>query len=1014
MRPLTLTLSAFGPFPHQENIDFGKLGHTPFFLINGPTGSGKSTILDAICYALYGSTTGNERTGDQMRSDLASEGTETQVCFEFELGERRFRIERKPEQWLPKQRGTGLTRHVHRACLEQWVSEDWETVAVKPNPVNTKINELIGLSADQFRQVMVIPQGKFRDLLLASSKDREQIFGQLFSTNVYSRLESALAEQASGIRKEKDAFDQQLKGILDLVSVENEPELVSKMDELAPELSHVKQECDVLAKALDDAKRSHQKQEHLVSRFALRDQLSQQISLNMQKRTEIEGQRVVRDRALEAQKIAHLHLAQVESDKKVTTLSLTLEKLRAQEQTLNQHIKTATIELDKATKALEAKPKLQQNIFEIEQQQDRLSEIQKLQKSIEQSNGKLSATGLSITKKQEELVRYQTKLDQLERDSKVASDSKQQIALLRLELEKLSSVKKMLSQRRDLTQQDAKLNSQLTGWLNTLEKQQLQERSARAEALKLEGQWLLNQAANIAQTLGENSPCPVCGSLEHPIPAQFSGDTVTKEQVDKARQHATQSELKLKEIENTISSLRLELERISQQIKGLNVDVMALWSGSETELENHYTVTNNELNELTNLDLDIINQRLEKGRALVEQGNAELVTLDKQREQCTLEVASYQARLDTLMLVDIKAVSRNQLEIKLSELRTQVLLIDQHFEKAQKDVTDLNTQLTVIETKLTSGEKELQQSTAQHHINCESWESGLTDSPFSHLQEYQNAFREKEDIDRLSIEIKTFDELQVKLSSQLEQIKTELVDQDLPNLDLSQLKIERANEELVNRSAQLSKTQSRYDALHSAHSRLEVLKKRNQVLEEEYKILGTLSDVANGKNHLRVSLHRFVLGVLLDDVLIQASIRLQAMSFGRYHLVRKNERNKGNASSGLDLLVEDSYTSKTRDVATLSGGESFIAALSLALALSDVVQAHSGGVRLDTLFIDEGFGSLDTESLDLAIESLIELQKGGRTIGIISHVNELKEQMESRIDIGRSEHGSKITLISSQ
>ncbi|MDG2681397.1 SMC family ATPase, partial [Vibrio parahaemolyticus] len=185
---------------------------------------------------------------------------------------------------------------------------------------------------------------------------------------------------------------------------------------------------------------------------------------------------------------------------------------------------------------------------------------------------------------------------------------------------------------------------------------------------------------------------------------------------------------------------------------------------------------------------------------------------------------------------------------------------------------------------------------------------------------------------------------------------------------------------------------------------------KNRKLEEEYKVFGTLYDVASGKTGSRISLHRFVLGVLLDDVLIQASQRLSLMSKGRYILARKTEGFKGAAGRGLDLVVEDGYTGKMRDVATLSGGESFMAALALALGLSDVVQSYSGGIRLDTLFIDEGFGSLDPESLDLAIQTLVDLQQTGRMIGVISHVSELKEQMALRIDVEPSRFGSTVSV----
>jgi exonuclease SbcC len=1012
MRPLKLTLSAFGPFPNQEVIDFSLLGHSPFFLINGPTGSGKSTILDAICYALYGSTTGNERTGDQMRSDLADPNTVTQVCFEFELGNQHFRIERKPEQWLPKLRGDGLTQHKHSATLEQLNQDDWQTLAVKPIQVNQMINELIGLSADQFRQVMVIPQGKFRDLLLASSKDREQIFGQLFSTHVYSRLENALAEKAGGIRKAKDSFDQQLKGILDLVSVDNEAQLKQAISTITPDLALATKECDQLARELSQAKLDHQQQVNLVERFALRDKLSQQIALNEKQRPGVELSRELRDKAVAAEKIAHLNKARLESEQKLVTLSKTLADLRQQKSALSIQLEQAEISSLNAQKALEDKPKRQQTLFELEQQRIRVGEIEKLQNHIAQLTAQQTKIDCEISDKQAAQLRYQAKLNELELQSKQATDAQQNLALVRLDLEKLSPLKKLFQQVNVFHKQQTELKVELEITSKIGANQRVDQQKAVMSALTLERQWLLNQAAELAKQLDQDSPCSVCGSTQHPAPAQFSGDVVTKGQVDAARVVASESGLKLKDVENKIRFLNQEIARVNKELSAVSADILVSWQGTEQALDEQIGLLNAQILELARLDLPTILQRLEKGKLVVEQGVELLRSLDKQREFNTIEMTSSRAQLDTLTQEKNQQVTREQINAEIENTKLLIAKLEQNAHKTQQEALSLSTKLTVITTQLASTEAELLQWQTQHNENQALWQQALENSQFVDEQAYQSAYKQPTEIEKLSQEIKAFDDLQAKLHSQLEQVAAELLHLSLPNLSIYEQKIAIANEHFVARSKQLSDIKSEYDALNNAHTRLEILKQKNQQLENEYTVLGTLSDVANGKNHLRISLHRFVLGVLLDDVLIQASARLDTMSFGRYRLIRKNERNKGNASSGLDLLVEDSYTSKTRDVATLSGGESFIAALSLALALSDVVQAHSGGVRLDTLFIDEGFGSLDSESLDQAMQTLIELQKGGRTIGIISHVNELKEQMECRIDIQHGQNGSIISLVS--
>ncbi|MDF4534294.1 SMC family ATPase, partial [Vibrio parahaemolyticus] len=254
MRPLKLILQAFGPFAGREEIDFTKLGDAPLFLINGATGAGKSSILDAICYALYGETTGSERTGDQMRCDYAAPESLTEVIFEFELAGARYQITRQPDQEIPKKRGEGMTKKSHSATLVALKADGNELIANKPNPVAKAVVELMGLDVKQFRQVMVLPQGKFRELLTANSKEREQIFGQLFQTQLYSQIERALFERAAGIRKEKEEFDQQIKGTLSVVGLESEEQLQTELTELAPVLTHAQSQLKAEQQQWDETK----------------------------------------------------------------------------------------------------------------------------------------------------------------------------------------------------------------------------------------------------------------------------------------------------------------------------------------------------------------------------------------------------------------------------------------------------------------------------------------------------------------------------------------------------------------------------------------------------------------------------------------------------------------------------------------------------------------------------------------------------------------------------------------
>ena len=542
---------------------------------------------------------------------------------------------------------------------------------------------------------------------------------------------------------------------------------------------------------------------------------------------------------------------------------------------------------------------------------------------------------------------------------------------------------------------------------------EIETNQRQQQALRKEKAWLLNRAAEIAAQLEPDQACPVCGSTEHPQLAQFSGDAVTKTQVDQAREVHHHHLLQLNEAKAHLTALSKEQQRLTQDIKQCQNQLSLVWSGSYEEFVAKRTMVAEQIQQLSKCDTSLLLKQLKQCQSEQEQQGQAQLQLASVIEQLKLEMASLQAKLTTLRGDnDNPVMSLATLNHEFQALEQNIQQLKQQEASLASKLQQQENQLTVVMTQIASAQQELAQWQQQLILDQQSWQSALESSPFAGAEAYLAARLLPEQREQLEAEITQYDLTLARLESQFEQLNSELAQSELPDLSESEQRVEQVQQQVEQALAAVTTLQSQFDAFHQAQSRLAIVRQKNQALEQRYQVIGTLSDVANGKNHLRVSLHRFVLGVLLDDVLIQASTRLQRMSHGRYRLIRKIERSKGNASSGLELLVEDSYTSKSRDVATLSGGESFIAALSLALALSDVVQAHSGGIRLDTLFIDEGFGSLDAESLDLAIQTLIDLQKGGRTIGIISHVNELKEQMECRIDIKRDRSGSMISLVS--
>jgi exonuclease SbcC len=348
----------------------------------------------------------------------------------------------------------------------------------------------------------------------------------------------------------------------------------------------------------------------------------------------------------------------------------------------------------------------------------------------------------------------------------------------------------------------------------------------------------------------------------------------------------------------------------------------------------------------------------------------------------------------------------------MTDIATKIKTLTAAVTQAQTAFTEKSSQLASAKTNLeTLGQ---QRDTADQALKQAeaTWNQALTNSPFATLEAFNSALLSEQDQQALKSQIETYQNQLATLKGAVEQLQTELADQTIPDLQKLDLELSDKTNAFNAIETAWRQLQARHNQLQGVKTKLATAHEKNAELEAQYRIYGTLSEVANGQTGNRISLQRFVLSVLLDDVLIQASQRLNIMSNGRYQLVRKDDKAKGNKASGLDLEVEDGYTGKNRPVATLSGGESFMAALSLALGLSDVVQSYAGGIKLDALFIDEGFGSLDPESLDLAIRTLIDLQASGRMIGIISHVSELKEQMALRLDVISSKNGSSIRTIS--
>ncbi len=1054
MRPLILEMRAFGPFADCQRIDFTELGDKPLFLINGPTGAGKTTILDAICFALYGKTTGNEREGSQMRCDNADDGLLTEVYFSFELGQKRYSIRRCPEQQRAKSRGDGFTLQKSEAELKRLLPDGTEELLVvsKVTDANACIEELTGLDVDQFRQVMVLPQGKFRELLLADSKEREKIFSQLFQTHIYRRIEERLKQQALEIKAKARDLQSRRAGILETAGVESLEQLTAEIAALTPSLteatSNKQKASDALAqsaKTLDNAKA-------LTAEFERRKLLQTQLDALEQRRAEIELHQQTLENARKAEKL-------LPSLKELQFRQQEWQQAKAKEADYARQLQSAELRLkqatdDKATLAEldEHGNKLRRELEQLDKLQPAINELKQLTEEHELGLVELGRLERAEQQSRTELEQWQQQQQKLKSEANELFSSAerqgslhQALAALNTRLEKteqLGHIKQKWQQAQAGLQQ-----AEAHGHQCKAERQ-----SAETEHQRLQLAWHTGQAAILAAKLQPGQPCPVCGGLEHPAPAEMAQDIPGETELNRARDAEQQATARheaarsdYRNIKRQTEELQLELQRLSAELQAcaaadVMVDVKTdatteakadaamdadSYAKADLTMEIDRLVSRRRqlLNELQQAEaaqtrLNNCRQQLQQAEQQVEQRlkhrETQLQQLQQLREQLSLAGARKDAALAALpneyhslaaeAALELMARQLEQKQSEWQQLKQQQQDINQQYTEAVSQHKALMQALA--SSREDNARAEQFATKAQHALD-----EALKQSGFAGRQALEQAQLDEAQMQALAEKIEAWRTQRSEQQALLKAMDERLAGQSLPELGQLESLWQQQQQQLAEAEDAWQTLNNRMQSLKGTEAQLNKEALAAQALEQEYALIGTLSDVANGNSHSKVSLQRFVLSVLLDDVLLEASRRLALMSKGRYRLLRKEDRAKGNKASGLELEVEDAYSSKVRPVATLSGGESFMAALSLALGLSDVVQAYAGGIKLDTLFIDEGFGSLDQDSLELAVRTLMDLQSSGRMIGVISHVSEMKEQISCRIDINKHALGSSIRLV---
>ncbi|WP_160676705.1 AAA family ATPase [Clostridium sp. C8-1-8] len=1040
MRPIKLTICAFGPYADQQVIDFDALKGKNIFLITGPTGAGKTTIFDAISFALYGEASGSSRDKDSLRSDFASDENVTYVELEFELREKIYRIKRHPQQLKRKARGDGYTLKTAEAEL---ILPDG-TVITKVNNVDEKINEVLGINKQQFKQIVMLPQGEFRKLLEAESLEREAIFRKIFGTEAFLEVQNRLDIQRKKLYGDiMDVSNERRTYIRNIDSGEDE-----KLNTL------INAEDINITEVLEQSKLKIEKDEAKVLeiRNALekvineQDKLQKQLFQGQEINRKIDNSKLLKE-ALEKElskreeytsKETSLILARSASEVRQVEemLEAKLQEKKSKEYLINQGtinlenslklVESSKLRLDNELKRDADKNKLLSEVSLLKSYESKVKEYEVKKKNIIELDRVIKSKDEVRKDLRQKLILHKKTIE--EKNLKVREFQKEQENLSVKEVQ-FAAKKTQTDELRTLYRYYQDYNKAISSYeaekkefLNT----EIQFKKTKHDYEYMDEIFKKGQAGLLAKELLEGMPCPVCGSTKHPSPAKAIKDVPTED------------ELKLHK--NNFDKINQEYQQKLQKLSALNASL--------TELENKYKEQEDKLKEILSdklSELDIrnkLNNTAEAGKRLA----SELETLNKDidklknnislKEKLELEIdklnKEYELETNNLEKLDneytelfgkVKAEQEllvsveneipesirvlSALEAKIKNNEKLIEDIVEALNKAQEAFNKATTNKASIEAELNTQRSNLKEIEEQVVKLKERFELKLKACDFSSIDQYKAAFLTLDNIRILEKQIKEYNENLKSLQDRYAASEKEVENLNYINLEgINTSLIQLKEEEKLVRDDE-KKIAFRISTNTKALDKIQQLTSLIGDKEEKYSKVAELARIVNGDNSERLTFERYVLAAYFDEIIEAANSRLYNMSGGRFVLRRKEEKGKGRKQEGLELEVFDNYTGKARHVKTLSGGEGFKASLCLALGLADVIQAYAGGINLDTMFVDEGFGTLDPESLDNAIQCLIDLQQGGRLVGIISHVPELKERIDARLEVTPAREGSK-------
>ena len=926
MRPTKLIISAFGPYAGKTEINLEKLGNNGLYLITGDTGAGKTTIFDAITFALYGEPSGDSRDVSMLRSKYAAPETATEVEMYFTYDDKKYYIKRNPEYMRPSKRGDGFTTEKANAEFHYLDDNgnDTRPPITKTKDVNSAVVEIVKVDRNQFSQIAMIAQGDFRKLLFASTDERKKIFQKIFNTQIYYTLQEKLKTESGKLKNDYEDISKSIQQYIKGISCSEDNELFTQvkkaknneismadtmllLDELLAKDMLTENSCQSEIKKLDK------------EIDGLTKELTKAQTLQTAKNSLEKANKDLSD--LDEKKESLLKTLQEEEKKKPRIEELT-QKIAA----INEHFDEYDERDDKTKSSDEITALIKNDIESLEQKNIECENKKKAIDELEEELKTLDNIGADEEKLKAEQERIKDRKTELER--------------LALEIRNCENLKKELEEK----QQD---------YSDKAEK----ARTAREEYNSLNRLYLDGQAGIIAKSLTDGEPCPVCGSVSHPNIASMPADIPSEDRLEESKTAAELAESVAAQASGEAGKLNGQLEEKKRQIAKSAKALLGVY----TDIAETIEVKKKELND--------------SGKEI----------------DCKLkEINKAQMRKSEL----VKNIPAEKEKLKNAENESKSL---------QESITKNTAEKEHILKRIEELNKKLKYETKQLAENAkEEYENEKTDIENA-IQETRENYNETE---KSITAAKSKKEENEKLLEGAEEFDTAAI-QNKQN----ELKSQR--KDILDREKEIH---SRVNANANIKDSIAAQSAKIEEVEEKWKWVKSLSDTANGNisGKEKVMLETYIQMTYFDRIINRANTRLLIMTSGQYELARSQYAANNRSQSGLELDVIDHYNGTRRSVKSLSGGEAFKASLSLALGLSDEIQSSAGGIKLDTMFVDEGFGSLDDESLSQAMTALSTLAEGNRLVGIISHVNELKEKIDKQIVVTKEKSGGSMIVIQAE